>query len=167
MLAVSISVAGLTRESLKWCNRLRRKSSQKCIPWVLDVISAVAPGELFSTDGCNYTAATVRAFRVVVCLDLHGDHRTTWWTQKAFLESAARSGSPPPSLPPAAFSSVSSFSPVSGWRQAGPLRAFKRLLKVLVRHGPYPSAATHTVHPVHPQSPLSNHSFSACQLALL
>lgn len=49
------------------------------------------------------------------------------------------------------FSSVSDFSPVSGWRQAGPLRAFKRLLEVLVRHGLYPSA-THAVHPACPQA---------------
>lgn len=39
--------------------------------------------------------------------------------------------SPPnPSLPDSPFSSVSSFPPASGWRQAGPPGAFKSLLGV-------------------------------------
>lgn len=73
---------------------------------------------------------------------------------KGIPGTAARSCSPPPHHhPPLPFSSVSNFSPLSGWRQAGPLRAFKRLLKVLVRHGPYPSTATHTIHPSLPTKP--------------
>lgn len=70
-------------------------------------------------------------------------------------------------LPTAFLSSLSVFSPMSGRRQACPLRAFKRLLKVLSRRGPYPPAADRAVHPRRPRSPLSNHSFSGCQLALL
>lgn len=58
------------------------------------------------------------------------------------------------------YSSVSGFSPVSGWRQAGPLRAFKRLLKVCGRRGPYPSAATHNLGWACPQNPPSSHLVS-------
>lgn len=59
MQDVSISVARLIQQRLKWCNRLQWKSLNKCVPGVLDVISAVASGELFSPDGCNYTVTTV------------------------------------------------------------------------------------------------------------
>lgn len=132
---------------------------------MLNVISAVASGKLFSANGCNYTVTTARAIRlwhvwIIAGIaeqrdELKGIPGTTVRSHLSLLHR------PPP------FSSVSDFSPVSGWRQEGPLRAFKRLLKVLVRHGPYPSTATHTLHPSRPQSPLSNHCFSGCQPALL
>lgn len=54
-------------------------------------------------------------------------------------------------LPSLLLSPVSDFSPVSGWRQTGLLRAFKRLLKVRSRHGPYSTVATATHTRTHPQ----------------
>lgn len=147
MQDVSISAAIMTWHQLKWYNGLQRKNSQKCIPWVLDVISAAAPGELFRANACNYTVTTVRAirlWRVWICAGITGR------CDELILGTAAHSCSPPsPSLLLClSFSSVSSFSLASG----RPLWAFKRLLEVHVRHGLSPAAATHTVHPACPKA---------------
>lgn len=138
---------------------------------MLDVISASAPGELFRVNGCNYTGTTVRAIGLR-CVEMRAG--ITGVCDELIPGTAARPCSSPPLLPPCLppslpFSSVSNFSPVSGWRQAGPLRAFKSLLEVLGRQGLHPCRRRrrrpHRQLSM-PQSPLSDHGFSSCRTAL-
>lgn len=68
---------------------------------------------------------------------------------------------PSPPLPDSPFSAVSSFPPVSGWRQAGPPGAFKSLLGVRGREaGPSIPDRRRS-----PEASARNHSFSGCQPA--
>lgn len=133
----------------------------------LDVAPASAAGELFSVNTCNYTGLTARGPWRLRSAEMRpkgwcrGIAGSLWRTRSRNNSLAAPTLlHTPPCLTPH-FSSVSSFPPVSGWRQAGPPGAFKSLLGVRGREAG-PSIPNRCQSP---EASARNHSFSGCQPA--
>lgn len=113
------------------------KKNTEVLYWELDVISVAAPAELFSTNDCNYTVSTVRVIRLR-CL------RILVWIIERYDEAIRGAAALLWLHASLCFNTVNSHSLLWKQSQAAPLRAFKRLLKVLVSPILDHSIATHT-----------------------